>query len=245
LYGSAFGDSGGPQNETGVYTGIQLQLTRKWRLSAYLDQYQFPWLRFGVPRSTAGLDARVVLDYEPRPWLSSYLQYRSTSEEAGTERPGPGGRSLDAVEPEQRQSLRWHTEYRFSNALSLRTRLEGSRAQLGTQTPAYGVLVSQGLQLSLGNLEIDTGLTFFDTDGYAARIYAYEHDLLYSFSVPVFHGEGQRSYVLARYDPLPSLTLEAKYGVTRYVNRNKVGSGLSATPGNHEREIRFQIRWHF
>jgi hypothetical protein len=149
------------------------------------------------------------------------------------------------VEPEQRQSLRWHTEYRFSDALSLRTRLEGSQAQLGAQTPAYGVLVSQGLQLSLGDLEIDTGLTFFDTDGYAARIYAYEHDLLYSFSVPVFHGEGQRSYVLARYDPLPSLTLEAKYGVTRYANRNKVGSGLNATPGNHEREIRFQIRWHF
>jgi len=43
--------------------------------------------------------------------------------------------------------------------------------------------------------------------------------LLYSFSVPVLYGRGQRSYVLAQYEPTDALTLEAKYGVTWYANQ--------------------------
>lgn len=244
LYNSAVGESGSTQNEIGVYTGLRLRISKRWRIGAYVDQYRFPWLRFGVPRPTTGLDTRVVVEYEPRPWLSSYVQMRAEREGAGTEGHGPGHRLLEQVQTEHRQSIRWHTEYTFSDALTLRTRLQGSRFATETDAPSYGVLLYQGLRLQpLSSLQLDARLTFFDTDGYAARLYAYEHDLLYSFSVPVLFGRGHRSYLLAQYTPTPAVTFEAKYGVTWYPHRQTIGSGLSATEGNRVRELRLQVRW--
>jgi DNA uptake protein ComE-like DNA-binding protein len=246
LYNSAIGESGSTQNERGVYTGLRLQVAERWRIGAYVDQYRFPWLRFNVPRPSSGLDTRLVVEYDPRPWLSTYVQVRAEREEASTTERGPGGRQLGGLQTEHRQSARWHTEYQFSDALTVRTRIQLSRFSTSTEPAAYGVLLSQGFRLQpFESLQIDTRLAFFDTDGYESRIYAYEHDLLYSFSVPVLFDRGQRSYVLAQYEPFSSLTIEAKYGVTWYPHRRTVGSGLNETDGNRSRELRLQVRWQY
>lgn len=245
LYNGAVGESGSTQNEMGIYTGLRVQIADRWQLAAYVDQYQFPWLRYSVPRPTRGIDTRMVLEYEPRPWLSSYAQGRAQWQQRGTNRPGPSGRSLHAVEPERRYSARWHTEYTFSDALTLRTRIQLSRYSTTTTAPVHGVLLSQGLRLRpRRSLRLDARLAFFDTDGFESRIYAYEHDLLYSFSVPVLYDRGRRSYVLAHYKATTRLTVEAKYGATWYPHRRTIGSGLNARTGNHVRELRLQLRWN-
>ncbi|MFB6248917.1 MAG: ComEA family DNA-binding protein [Salinibacter sp.] len=243
LHNGAIGESGDTQNEIGIYAGVRLRVADDWHVSAYVDQYQFPWLRFGVPRPSGGIDTRMVATYEPRPWLSSYVQVRAERETAGTERRGPSGRRLAALRTETRQSVRWHLEYTFREGLTLRTRLQGSRFAAHGAGVSRGVLLAQGLRLRpIDGLEIDARIALFDTDGYAARIYTYEHDLLYSFSVPVLYGQGQRSYVLAQYEPTEALTLEAKYGVTWYPHRQRIGSGRTTTKGSRVREIRVQAR---
>jgi hypothetical protein len=243
LHNGAVGETGDPQNEIGVYTGLRLPVSEHWRLSAYVDQYQFPWLRFSVPHPSWGIDTRLVSEYTPRPWLSTSLQLRAEREAAGTERKGPGGRPLAALHPTRRQSARLQTEYTFTDGVTLRTRLQGSRVhEEGGRK--YGILLAQGLRLTpVESVHLDARLALFDTDGYEARIYAYERDLLYSFSVPVLYGQGQRSYVLVQYEPTSSLTIEGKYGVTWYPHRRTIGSGLTATEGPRDREVRFQIRW--
>jgi hypothetical protein len=246
LYNSAIGESGSTQNEIGVYAGLRLQVAERWRVGGYVDQYRFPWLRFNVPRPSGGLDTRLVVEYDPRPWLASYVQVRAEHEEASAERRGPGGRLLGALQSERRQSARWHTEYRFSDAFTVRTRIQLSRFVVPPHSPSYGLLLSQGVRLQpIESLRIDARAAVFDTDGYESRIYTYEHDLLYSFSVPVLYGRGQRSYVLFQYEPVSSLTIEAKYGVTWYPHRKTIGSGLNETEGNRSRELRFQLRWQY
>jgi len=246
LYNSAIGESGSTQNEFGVYAGLSLQVAKRWRIGGYVDQYRFPWLRFNVPRPSSGLDTRLVVEYDPRPWLSSYVQLRAEREEASTEHRGPDGRLLAGLHQEHRQSARWHLEYTFSVALTVRSRIQLSRFATPNIAPSYGVLLSQGLRLQpIESLQIDARLAFFDTDGYESRIYTYEHDLLYSFSVPVLFDRGRRSYVLVQYEPISSLTLEAKYGVTWYPHRRTIGSGLNETPGNRSREVRIQLRWEY
>ena len=244
LHNGGVGESGDTQNEIGFYTGVRLRVTDDWRLSAYVDQYRFPWLRFSVPRPSWGLDTRLVAEYEPRPWLTTELQIRAEREAAGTERRGPGGRRLAGLQTEARQTARWETAYTFREGVTLRTRLQGARSATGATPPAYGVLLAQGLRLRpTESLQFDARLALFDTDDYAARLYAYEHDLLYSFSVPVLYGQGQRSYVLVQYEPTAALTLEAKYGVSWYPHRQTLGSGLRATDGPRRRELRLQVRW--
>ncbi|MCS3626527.1 DNA uptake protein ComE-like DNA-binding protein [Salinibacter ruber] len=242
FYGNAFGDGSRPQNEMGVYTGLQLQLAPKWSVGAYLDQYRAPWLQFNVPRPSTGWEARVVLDYAPRPWLSSYVQVRVQDEDEGTEY-RRAGRSLEGLQRKRRYSTRWHTEYLFSDALTVRTRLELS-LHTTPDARSNGFFLSQGLRWSPHpTLTADVRIAFFDTDGFPARIYAYEHDLRYSFSAPVFFDRGRRAYALVRYEPFSSLALEAKYGVTRYDNRTTIGSGLNQIEGSRRREVRLQVHW--
>lgn len=243
FHGNAFGGGSRPQNERGIYTGLRLRVAQKWSVAAYFDQFRSPWLRFNVPRPTTGWEARTVLNYDPRPWLSTYLQVRAQGEEEATEHRGPGERRLEGIQEEHRYSARWHAEYAFSDALTVRTRFEFSQ-QRSPSTTAEGILLSQGLEWTPHpSVQLDAQVAFFDTDGFAARIYAYEQDLLYSFSVPVFFDRGRRSYIMIQYDPLPTLTLEAKYGITRYDNRSTVGSGLNQVQGSRRREIRVQVRW--
>jgi len=243
FHGNAFGGGSRTQNERGIYTGLRLQVAKRWSVAAYFDQFRAPWLRFNVPRPTSGWEARTVLNYDPRPWLSTYLQLRAQGEDEATEHRGPGDRTLEGVQKEHRYSARWHTEYTFSDALTVRTRIEVSQ-QTTPSTTAEGFFLSQGLQWTPHpSVQLDAQIAFFDTDGFAARIYAYEQDLLYSFSVPVFFDRGRRTYVMARYEPVPSLTLEAKYGITRYDNRSTIGSGLNQVQGSRRREIRVQVRW--
>lgn len=244
LYNAGPGESSRTQNETGFYAGLRLQVAPRWRVAAYVDQYQFPWLRFGVPQPSRGLDTRAIIEHDPRPWLSSYLQVKVEREKNGSNTLGPGNRRLASLATETRQSARLHTEYDFSDALTLRTRFELSRVAGADNDASRGVLFYQGLRLRLlKSLQFDARITFFDTDDYAARIYTYEHDLLYSFSVPALHGEGKRSYALIRYEPQSSLTIEAKYGVTWFPRRDTVGSGLAQTDSNMRREVRLQVRW--
>jgi hypothetical protein len=246
LYNSAVGESGATQNEVGVYTGLRVRLADRWRIGAYVDQYRFPWLRFGLPRPGTGLDTRIVVEYDPRPWLSTYLQLRAERETVGAERPGPGGRPLGALQSERRYAGRWYTEYSFSEAFTTRTRIHLSRYSNADDGSSHGVFLSQGFRFQpLNSLRLDARLAFFDTEGFDSRIYAYEHDLLYSFSVPALFDQGRRTYVLAQYKPTSDITLEAKYGVTWYPHRQTIGSGLNRKDGNRAREIRAQIRWQY
>jgi len=61
--------------------------------------------------------------------------------------------------------------------------------------------------------------------------------------VPVFFDSGRRSYVLAEYTPWPSITVEAKYGITSYVNRTSIGSGYNRVQGSTRRAVGVQVQW--
>lgn len=244
LHGYGFGErAGSTQNESGLYVGVTLRPHRAWTLAGYFDQYRFPWLRFAVPRPTSGYDALLLLEHQPRSWFTVYLQARTETKEAGFTAQAPGGPALEAVSPETRQSLRLHTDYRFTRELRVRTRLEGVRFRTPEAPDEYGVLLYQDLRwLPRKTVQIDVRYALFDTDSFDARVFAFENDLRYTFSVPSFSGRGQRGYVLLQLTPRSRIVAECKYAVTRFEDVTTVGSGLDEADGNRLREIRLQLR---
>ncbi len=64
-------------------------------------------------------------------------------------------------------------------------------------------------------LNLSARIAWFNTESYSSRIYAYENDLLYTFSVPAF-GKGLRNY------------LNLKYKISE---RRKFGLKWNQTPG--------------
>ncbi len=254
-YATAFSETA-TQNEQGVYVGLRLRVGRGLHLAGYVDQYAFRWLRYNVSRPTTGRDTRIVLNHQPRPWIKQTIQFRSeTKEQNGSSRTdesdsGPPRSPLrsEPVAQETRQSLRWSGDVEVSPRFVMSTRIEGTRVWThgGTATTHYGWMLAQDLRWKIHpRLEILGRLSMFDTDGFSARVYAYERDVRYAFRVPALFGRGERSYVMGRVNLGHGATLEVKYGVTRYNDRSVIGSGLNELQRNRRREIRTQIRWRF
>lgn len=246
-FGDAFGEGSGlPQNEQGLYAGLTLRATPTLTASAYLDAYRFPWVRTTTPRPSTGLDALAATEWRPRRWFAVLGQVRSETRDEGATVLDALGRERATTLPETRQSARLHGEYTFSRALLLRSRVELVRFERAGEASKTGSILYQdvlftpepvwrGLRLSLNGR-----LAAFDTDGYDARVYAYESDVRYGFSIPALAGRGTRAYVLLRaiYD---RLTLETRYAVTRYEDVTSVGSGQDVIAGARSRDIKVQL----
>ena len=249
LHGAALGEqSGRPRNERGVYAGVRLQVAPRWTLTAYTDVYWFPWLRFRVPRPSAGIDARLVVTHRPRPWLRHTADLRAETRGIGLDRAASNGTVVDDTGRETRRSIRWNATFDFSSALRLRTRLEAVRVVHASsfgpdRTAETGVLMAQDLRWKpRQGVTTETRLALFETDGFASRVFAYEYDVRGSFSVPAFQDRGERFYVLLRADVRDAWTVEAKYAVTSLRGTDSIGSGLDEVTGDRLREVRLQVR---
>jgi hypothetical protein len=84
-------------------------------------------------------------------------------------------------------------------------------------------------------------LQYFETNGYNSRIYAYESDVLYSFSVPGFFDKGYRYYVNVNYDLSKHVTVWCRWAQTLYTEKDTVGSGLDEIGGNRKTEVKVQM----
>jgi len=88
-------------------------------------------------------------------------------------------------------------------------------------------------------------LQYFETEGYDSRLYAYENDVLYSFSIPVFYDKGYRYYLNVNYDLTKKLALWFRWAQTVYEGKNAVGSGLDEINGNKRTEVKIQALYQF
>ena len=85
----------------------------------------------------------------------------------------------------------------------------------------------------------------FDTKSYNSRIYAYENDVLYSFSIPAYYNRGTRTYLTVKYKIRRGIDFWLRYAITYYDNVDVISSGLEEIQGNHKQEIKAQVRFKF
>ncbi len=88
-------------------------------------------------------------------------------------------------------------------------------------------------------------LQYFETDSYNARIYAYENDVLYSYSIPVFYDKGYRYYLTLSYDLTKKLSFWLRFAQTIHRDKKSIGTGLDEISGNKKTEIKVQGRYVF
>jgi competence ComEA-like helix-hairpin-helix protein len=250
LHGYPFGERNGVgRNETGLYVGARVRPAATWTVDAYLDQYRFPFLRFNVPRPSRGVEALARVEHRPRRYLRVYAQARTETREVGIDVPNAvPGSVVGGLAEATRQTLRLHGEWDANRRLRLRARVEGSR-YLDAEDDApvqTGSLVYQDVRWqALGWLRTDVRLTLFDTDGYDARLYAFENDLTGVFSIPALSGRGVRGYVLLTAEPVENLVAQVKLAATWFRNVRRVGSGANEVEGGRVRDLGVQLRYRF
>ena len=244
INGNALTENTYPTNENGLFAGISLRPIAGWRLDAYADIYKFPWLKFLVDAPSKGKDFLAQLTYTPNRQLEIYTRFRSEAKQANQSDNTTPTNYLVVL---PRQSWRTQINFRIDRSFTIKSRTEllwydkdGENAEKGFLT-FFDIFYKPLLKNYSGNIR----LQYFETDGYNSRIYAYENDVLFYYSIPVFFNQGWRYYLNINYDLNARVSLWVKWSQTLYENVQSIGSGLDEIPGSSKSELRFLTRINF
>ena len=252
LIPSAFGEGSQSNNENGFYFGANLRINRRWSVRGYVDLWHHPWLRSRVANPSDGREYLLRVDYFEKRKLSAYAQYfyeqKFENETQDVIDPNLSLGEIPKLNVGQLQSrhrLRLQFNNIVSKSLELRNRLEFSIFSDINGT-SNGVLFYQDVIFKpFGSSFSMTGrVAIFDTDNFDSRIFAYENDLLYEFSIPSYRDRGIRYYINLRQDILRNLTGEFRIART-YLDRGSHGSGNEAIEGPYRTELKAQLRYTF
>lgn len=240
---NAFGETALANNETGIYTGLEITPSDRWKIQLYQDVWKHPWLRYNIDSPTQGTEYYSRVTYTVKRRLEIYLQYRTKQNQINDR---PEGDQIAQVVDQHRSQIRLHVNNILTKGIQLRTRLEWTNYSLPDENQ-HGFMVYQDVVYSpiASPWTISGRVTLFDTDGYDSRIYTYENDLIYYYAIPSFSDVGSRYYINVRYKGIRNLTAEIKFAQTRQLDALSIGSGNDEIPGHVRSEIRMQLIYRF
>ncbi len=239
INGNAFTENTYPTNENGLFVGISIRPASMWRFDAYIDLFKFPWLKYLVDAPSSGSDFFAQLTYTPNKQTEIFTRFRNETKEANQQ---DNNSVTNYLVKTPRQN--WRTQIRFNvnSSFTLRNRIDilwydkkGEKSEKGFLS-YFDILYKPALSPISGNMR----LQYFESDGYNSRLYAYENDVLYYFSIPVFFDKGWRYYLNLNYGISKKLSVWFKWGQTIYNNKKTIGSGLDEIEGNKKSELRVQ-----
>jgi hypothetical protein len=244
LYANAFTENTNPTNESGLYSGITITPTDFLRIDAYADFFHFPWLKYRTDAPTSGNDYMIQFTYQPNKQVMLTSRFRYEKKPINY---NPGNLYLNPVVGRPKQALRTQFNYKLNSRFTFRSRVEiawfdkrGKDPQNGFLTFADVIYKSDSHKIS-GNLRF----SYFETDGYDSRIYAFENDVLYGYSIPVFFDKGYRYYLNLHYKFSRRLSVWSRFAQTVYIKKTEIGSGLDLINGNKKSQITLQAIFEF
>jgi len=239
--------SGMTQNEAGVYFGVQLTPAKWLKLSAYYDQFRFPWRTPSLPLPSSGNDFLTLTEVDLSKNLDLQVLYRAKSKPQSTHAEDVFGRTLSIVGQRNQNDYRVTLNYRSSVRMAWRSRFEYVKVRFSFNDPSErGFLYMQDGRYRISeDFTLDGRVVIFQTDSFESRLYEFENDLKGTFANPALYGRGIRSYLLARAKLAQSLEMSAKYTRTVRDGVRVLSSGASEIQGNVENHLSFQFDWRF
>ena len=242
LYSNAFGEGSRNQGQRGIYLGVEAAPAPYWNLLAYVDQFQFTWLTSQVNAPSRGHDYYLRVSHSFSKRADAYLQFRSKTKMKNST---DGQVFTHYPIFYTKNSLRFNINYKIGRDFTAGNKAEYAHYRNDDGSNEHGYFLCQ--DIAYKPEEKPYSLTFryalFDAQDYNARIYAYENDVLYSFSVPALYGKGMRVYLLGKVKLFNALTLYARIGRTIYSDRDQIGSGLTLIEGNHKTDLKVEAIW--
>lgn len=243
FYGNALSENTRDINESGLYIGLKVRPLPRWEVSAYFDQFRFPWLRYRVGAPSQGQDALLRVAFTPTKTGLLYVQYRARLKPLDL--PSRLGRPVPLPGQQLRHSLLVYCDVQPTPRLGLRTRLQASYLRADDNLPwRSGFVLSQDATVQLARrVSLAARYAVFDTDDYDTRQYIFEQDVLYAISAPALYGQGTRAYALLQATLNKHFTIWLRYADTRYRHQATISSGLEEIKGNARSEVTAQVRY--
>jgi DNA uptake protein ComE-like DNA-binding protein len=243
FFAAPVSEATGANNENGLYTGLSILPTSKWKIESYVDVWKHEWLRFQVNAPSQGYEFYNRITFTLKRKLDFYVQYRFRDKEKNS------ASSTSLVTPlahEKRQQLRLNLQYQMSPEIEWESRVEWSRVE-GIQPLSKGFLAYQDLKYKPKGFPVSFTARYcvFDTDDFNSRIYTFENSLMYLYSIPPLYGKGSRTYFNIRYVPTKKIMIEGRFAQTYLPQNDAIGTGKDLISSNTKTEFVLQARYNF
>lgn len=227
-------------NESGLYFGLRFLPVQLISLSAYSDVYQSEWISYTTAAPARSWDIFTQADFEISEKISAYLRFKNEEKDQKFKY-----ENRYTNLPERIRKIRFHIQMQLTENILLKTRAE--HVYYHGEHDENGFLVFQDIQFKPTKfpLNMSARLAWFNTDSYNSRIYAYENDILYAFSIPAYFGNGIRTYLNLKYQISDKIGCWLKLANTHWTDREIISSGYNQINGNNKTEVKLQLRLKF
>lgn len=209
FHSGAYKAVSGSGNETGIAASLHLEAGRHLFVTAAADHYRIPGPRYRSSLPSYGSRIELKGEYRPRDDINLRLSCSSSSREYDI----PSGTGTAGSENHVRRQVGF-----VLNCIPARGFMLTTRASASFVTPPEekGCLLCQDLSYSFNSLRLRVWLRYLlsSTGGWDSRLYAWENDLLSSFSVPALYGEASRSFIMVSWKPAGNIEARFKYAFT-------------------------------
>jgi hypothetical protein len=155
--------------------------------------------------------------------------------------------TMAVVLPQSRWQLRYQLNYTFG-AFDFRNQIDVNAFKNEEMKSKYGFSIFQDVNYTFDKipLVLNGRLQLFDASNFENRIYVYEKDVLYAFSIPMNYGIGTRYYVNLKYEASRNVAIWLKFAQTIYADdRTEISSGNEMIQGNRKTDARILLQLKF
>ncbi len=237
---SAFTETSRVNDEKGLYVGAKVYPLPKFDIDLYADFFKWNWIKYTTAAPGKGHEYLIKANYKPNENWESYFRYKYEIKPVKT--------TIDDEKlnvDQVKQSFRFNLKGNLGSGFVLKTRAEFSLYKHDHCSSGFFIGQDFGFQPEEKELSIWARLAWFKTDDCDSRIYAYENDMLYQFSIPAFYGEGLRYYLTGKVKICEKTHLWFKASRSWLYNEESISSGYSKIDGNKRTEVKIQLRFRF
>ncbi|MES2568289.1 MAG: helix-hairpin-helix domain-containing protein [Bacteroidota bacterium] len=244
LFGSAVSENTLPQNEKSIYLGMEAKIFKSLTLSVYMDQYKFSWLKSTASAPSTGRDVFTQLNYTPTKKIDMYFRFRHRTKFVNSTEEN----FYDYLEPYVQYNYRYNLSAQITPDVKFKSRIEYTHIDQTAAPDEDGVAFAQDLIYKKMKFPFTFTLRYavFDTKSFNSRVYIYENDVLYSYSVPALYNKGQRAYFIVNWDVTRNFEIWVRVASTIYDNQAVQSEGsLNQIDSEHKTELKLQARLKF
>lgn len=229
---SALGENSKVNNEEGLYLGAEIYLGRKLALSGYADIFRMPW---PTSKVSSGTDVIAQADFKASKRYTVSLKWKCKDKL----------QSSPVEDYAKNQYIRLQNKFSPSDNTSIANVIQWSDYRYG-DTHDRGYLIYQNVTFKPRQIPLTIAARYaLFSAPYNARMYAYENDVMYFFSVPAYYYEGCRYYLVLGTQIGKRVKLQTRLSQWRYFDRTTISSGDSQIDGGNKTEVNvyLQVKW--
>jgi len=237
----AFAEGSGGRNEEGFYVAFEYLVFARVKLSGQTDLFYFPWMTYQTITPAGGKALAIQGEFTVSRKLTLYLYSKNVQKPKKMS----GVTGVPEQWDESTHKWRLHADWKVSDRTELRSRVEIVRYDYHADSENGYLFFQDVVYGASPKFKGWFRVELYKTDSYNSRVFSYENDLLYYYSVPAFYGKGIRTYLNVKWQPTKLFSFYLKGGYTHRANAPSMGSGNDATLGNHRFDWRAQVCLNF